>query len=154
MISPLKKLSHHFRQSTVYFLLSSWVSQFFAGSFVNVGVLAFAVLLVDDQVLEPSLDACFSLAEEEHDLVRARNLEHGKLELLRNGATEKFDVFFLGDDLIAARLDFANHVGVGEQSLGLLLEGEKVRLGALADVFHVEGASGLQTFKESAENKE
>ena len=56
-------------------------------------MLAFAVLLVDNQVLEPSLDACFGLAEEEHDLVRARNLEHGKLELLRNGATEKLDVF-------------------------------------------------------------
>ena len=117
-------------------------------------MLAFAVLLVDNQVLEPSLDASFGLAVEEHDLVRARNLEHGKLELLRNGATEKFDVFFLGDNLIATRLDFANHVGIGEQSFGLLLESKEVRLGALADVFHVEGASGLQTFKESAENKE
>ena len=61
----------------------------------------------------------------------------------RYSAAEELDVFFLGNNLIATRLDFANHVGIGEQSLGFLLERKEVRFSALADVFHVERASCL-----------
>lgn len=34
-----------------------------------------------------------------------------------------------------------NHVGISEQSLGLLLECKEVRFRALADIFHAERAS-------------
>ena len=47
------------------------VFELIAGGGVHVGRLAFAELLVDDEVLDTATQSLFRLAEEVHDLVRA-----------------------------------------------------------------------------------
>ena len=109
-------------------------------------------LLVDDQVIDAATQALFGLAEEVGDLVGAGHQEHGELVLLRNGAAEELEVFFLGNHEVGAFLDFANHVGIGQKSAGLLLEGGKVGLGVLLDRFKAERTTAfLEGFAYTAE---
>jgi hypothetical protein len=131
------------------------VFELIAGGGVHVGWLAFAELLVDDEVFDTATQSLFRLAEEVHDLVRAGHEEHGELVLLLDGTAEEHHVFFLGNDEIATFLGFANHVGIGEQGLGLLLEGGEVRLGVLLDGFEAErSATFLEGLADSAESED
>ena len=109
-------------------------------------------LLVDDQVVDAAAESLFRLAEEVHDLVGARHEEHGELVLLLDGAAEEHHVFLLGHHEVAVFLGFANHVGIGEEGLGLLLEGGKVGFGVLLDRFKAERTTAfLEGFAYTAE---
>ena len=109
-------------------------------------------LLVDHQVVDTAAQALFSLAEEVGDLVGAGHQEHGELVLLRHGAAEELEVFFLGNHEVRTFLDFANHVGIGQKGARLLLESGKVRFGVLLDCFKAECSTAfLEGFADTAE---
>ena len=111
-------------------------------------------LLVNHQIVDTATQALFGLAEEVSDLVGAGHQEHGELVLLGHGAAEELEVFFLGHHEVRTFLDFANHVGIGQQGAGLLLEGGKVGLGVLLDGFKAECTTAfLESLADTAECK-
>ena len=109
-------------------------------------------LLVNHQVVDTATQALFGLAEEVGDLVGAGHQEHGELVLLRHSAAEELEVFFLGHHEVRTFLDFANHIGIGQQGARLLLESGKVWFGVLLDCFKTECTTAfLEGFADTAE---